>query len=124
MNTPKPGRRKAATKKLEPIDWHEFANDAVLHGNMSTLYRRPAAEDPTAYASPEALVEISKRRPPASPAEPTVGLEPTAGLAPTAKPETPTATEKADGPTVGSPPTVGLDETLERHAEPDIPTAG
>src|SRR5262245_43351861 len=91
MNTPKPGRRKAATKKLEPIDWHEFANDAGLHGNMSTLYRRPAAEDPTAYASPEALVEISKRRPPAPLAEPTVGPEPTDGMAPTAGLETPAA---------------------------------
>lgn len=41
MDKAKPSRRKTAAKKLEPIDWHEFANDAVLQGNMSTLYRRP-----------------------------------------------------------------------------------
>jgi hypothetical protein len=59
MNPPKPNRRSA--NKLEPIDWHEYANDAVLNGNMSTLFQRPATEDPSAYASPEALVEIEKR---------------------------------------------------------------
>src|ERR1022692_2066285 len=57
MNPPKPNRRN----KLEPIDWHEYANDAVLNGNMSTLFHRPPTEDPSAYASPEALVEIEKR---------------------------------------------------------------
>jgi len=59
MNPPKPNRRSA--NKLEPIDWHEYANDAVLNGNMSTLFQRPPTEDPSAYASPEALVEIEKR---------------------------------------------------------------
>src|SRR3954447_4060125 len=68
MSTPKQSRRKTVTSKLEPIDWREFANDAVLNGNMSTLYHRPASEDPTAYASPEALLEIRRRtgRPPQS----------------------------------------------------------
>jgi hypothetical protein len=61
MNPPKPNRRKAGAHKLEPIDWHEYANDAVLNGNMSTLFQRPPTEDPSAYASPEALVEIEKR---------------------------------------------------------------
>src|SRR5690349_8026524 len=61
MSTPKQSRRKTGTAKLEPIDWHEFANDAVLNGNMSTLYQRPLSEDPTTYASPEALLEIEKR---------------------------------------------------------------
>src|SRR5260370_24189854 len=89
MNEAKQSRRKTATKKPEPIDWHEFANDAVLNGNMSTLYRRPPTEDPTAYASAEALVEIEKRvvRPPqtaaSAPAVPTVGAEPTVGMPPT-----------------------------------------
>jgi hypothetical protein len=59
MNPPKPNRRSA--NKLEPIDWHEYANDAVLNGNMSTLFQRPPTEDPSTYASPEALVEIEKR---------------------------------------------------------------
>ena len=57
----KPNRRKPGANKLEPIDWHEYANDAVLNGNMSTLFHRPPTEDPSAYASPEALVEIEKR---------------------------------------------------------------
>ena len=61
MNPPKPNRRKPGANKLEPIDWHEYANDAVLNGNMSTLFHRPPTEDPSAYASPEALVEIEKR---------------------------------------------------------------
>ena len=61
MKPEKPNRRKTSVNKLEPIDWHGFANDAVLNGNMSTLYRRPPTEDPSAYASPEALVEIEKR---------------------------------------------------------------
>ena len=59
----KPNRRKPASQKLAPIDWHEYANDAVLNGNMSTLFHRPATEDPSAYASPEALLEIEKRAP-------------------------------------------------------------
>ena len=62
MSAPKKqSPRKSAAKKLEPIDWHEFANDAVLNGNMSTLYHRPPTEDSTAYASPDALREIKKR---------------------------------------------------------------
>jgi hypothetical protein len=61
MKPAKQRRRKSSTGKLEPIDWREFANDAVLHGNMSTLYHRPANEDPTVYASHEALAEIEKR---------------------------------------------------------------
>jgi hypothetical protein len=56
MNPKKQSRRKGNANKLEPIDWHEFANDAVLNGNMSTLYRRPPSEDPSAYASPEAMI--------------------------------------------------------------------
>ena len=88
---PKPRRKTSA--KLEPIDWHEFANDAVLNGNMSTLFHRPPSEDPSAYASPEALVEIEKRAqrtvtspPEPSPAveasAPTVGTQPSAGAKP------------------------------------------
>src|SRR5450631_952486 len=79
MSTLKQSRRKSGTEKLEPIDWHEYANDAVLNGNMSTLYHRPPSEDPTAYASPEALLEIEKRagRPDAGP---TVGRGGTAGI--------------------------------------------
>jgi hypothetical protein len=91
-NPPKP-RRKTGAHKLEPIDWHEFANDAVLNGNMSTLFHRPPTEDPSAYASPEALVEIEKRaqravtsppEPPASAeaAAPTVGIQPAASAQP------------------------------------------
>ena len=47
----KPNRRKPGANKLEPIDWHEYANDAVLNGNMSTLFHRPPTEDPSSYAS-------------------------------------------------------------------------
>ncbi|MCU1339647.1 MAG: hypothetical protein JWO19_5228, partial [Bryobacterales bacterium] len=61
MKPPKQSRRKPSASKLEPIDWREFANDAVLNGNMSTLYRRPPTEDPSAYASAEAMIEIEKR---------------------------------------------------------------
>jgi hypothetical protein len=118
MNEKKPNRRKTSAQKLEPIDWREFANDAVLKGNMSTLYRRPADEDPTAYASPEALVEIEKRigrslppdstptvgllPPEAAPS--TVGTLPTEGLPPTVGP-IPVVSDSR--PTVGSIPTVG-----------------
>jgi hypothetical protein len=94
MKAPKPSRRKSG--KLAPIDWHEYANDAVLNGNMSTLFHRPANEDPSAYASPEALVEIEKRakltpegaKPPAG-AKPTVVSLPTvpANPPPAAVPE-------------------------------------
>ncbi len=87
MNQPKPSRRKSGANKLEPIDWHEFANDAVLNGNMSTLFHRPPTEDPSAYASPEALVEIEKRanRPAMVPP-----LDRSAAAAPAAVVETPT----------------------------------
>ncbi len=96
INPPKPSRRKSAAK-LEPIDWHEFANDAVLNGNMSTLFHRPPSEDPSAYASPEALVEIEKRAnrpmvvpPRVPPAEakviPTVGTKPPVELPGTSNP--------------------------------------
>ena len=84
----KPNRRKPGANKLEPIDWHEYANDAVLNGNMSTLFHRPPTEDPSAYASPEALLEIEKRlsgqsavAPPATGgvSQETVAVEPTVG---------------------------------------------
>lgn len=120
MNPPKPSRRKMGAKKLEPIDWHEFANDAVLNGNMSTLYHRPASEDPTAYASPEALLEIEKRvgRPGqksvvidfdsagAGSIIPTVGTEPTVGTIRRS------GADAAIEPTVGIRPTVGADPEL------------
>src|SRR5260370_35203766 len=86
MNEAKQSRRKTATKKPEPIDWREFANDAVLNGNMSTLYRRPPSEDPTAYASAEAMVEIEKRAGAIQVVAPTVGPEPTVALQPTDDP--------------------------------------
>src|ERR1039458_4932732 len=96
MSTPKQRRRNISANGLEPIDWHEFANDAVLNGNMSTLYNRPPTEDSTAYASPEALVEIEKRvgRPVESvvvgfdPAVPSVVEVPTVGGGPTVGAET------------------------------------
>src|SRR4051794_32032846 len=101
MNPKKQSRRKGGANKLEPIDWREYANDAVLNGNMSTLYRRPAAEDPSAYASPEAMIEIEKRVARsgvtdfAEPQVPTVGTDPSVGATP------------AEGlvPTAGSAPT-------------------
>src|ERR1041384_5715726 len=111
MTTAKQSRRKPSVRKLEPIDWHEFANDAVLNGNMSTLFQRPAAEDPSAYASPEALVEIEKRgvRPggagsviefgtPAPSDRPTVGQEPTVCPEPTVGAEATVGTEHTVGP--------------------------
>jgi len=82
MSPPKPNRRKPGANKLEPIDWHEYANDAVLNGNMSTLFQRPPTEDPSAYASPEALVEIEKRATNRYPI-PTAGAEPAEGPSPT-----------------------------------------
>ena len=101
-NPPKQNRRKPGANKLEPIDWHEYANDAVLNGNMSTLFQRPATEDPSAYASPEALVEIEKRATrvgqalsPANPyPTPTAGVEPVEGSLPA----------EAASPTVGAGP--------------------
>jgi hypothetical protein len=120
MSTPKQSRRKPGTKKLEPIDWHEFANDAVLHGNMSTLYRRPPDEDPSAYASEEALLEIEKRLPQEKVADsgpdplgPTVGSVPTEGDIPTA----------LSGPADGSEPTVGP-QPIETLAHGIVPAVG
>jgi hypothetical protein len=111
MNTRKPSRRKGGPHKLEPIDWHEFANDAVLNGNMSTLYRRPDSEDPTAYASAEALAEIEKRsnRPEQSAivlpeSAPTVGVD--SASAGAAEPIADIALAVDPKPTVASIPTV------------------
>ena len=123
MNPKKQSRRKPSATKLEPIDWREFANDAVLNGNMSTLYRRPPTEDASAYASPEAMLEIEKRvirsaphaelpdevgasaptvgTEPPMPPKPTVGKLPAAGSAPTGNEELATG---------GSTPTVGHDQ--------------
>jgi hypothetical protein len=112
MNEKKPNRRKASAQKLEPIDWREFANDAVLKGNMSTLYRRPVDEDPTAYASPEALLEIEKRIIPTVGLVPTVSAKPSVGPKPTVdlKPTEGTVpTLSTNQPTVGNTPTVGQD---------------
>jgi hypothetical protein len=130
MNAPKQSRRKVNAKKLEPIDWHEFANDAVLNGNMSTLYRRPATEDSTAYASPEALDEIVKRFRPghivligqrsdpgvcesAVGAMPTVGTTPAVGNKPTVGVEMGAANGNVAVPApVTVPPTVGMLPTV------------
>lgn len=113
MSTPKPNRRKAGSKKLEPIDWHEYANDAVLHGNMSTLYHRPATEDPSAYASAEALLEIEKRVAPRQKVEPDA-VEPTVSSAPTVGTEPPVhgAAPDSAAPTVGIEPTGSLVPTV------------
>ena len=118
MDKPKPNRRKSTAKKIEPIDWHEFANDAVLQGNMSTLYRRPANEDPSAYASPEALAEISKRLDPVSLPQavlPTVGSTPTVGRVPSGfvdPPEEAIEIAISTQPTVGSMPPVPVNHTV------------
>jgi hypothetical protein len=127
MRIPKqsrPNPRKSGASKLEPIDWHEFANDAVLNGNMSTLYHRPPTEDPSAYASPEALIEIEKRvgRPPESAVvmdvedaassqliRPTVGTGPTVGLDRDSLQDVAELVLVQDVPTVGPVPTAGLD---------------
>jgi hypothetical protein len=144
MNPKKQNRRKTNANKLEPIDWREFANDAVLNGNMSTLYRRPPSEDPSAYASPEAMIEIEKRvirsvpdsdsteSPAPLPDDvhtPTVGIKPRAdSVTPTLEP-TPTVgllptedTLRAEGPmpTVVSVPTVGTvptDDLVPPHGQ-------
>ena len=107
MNPPKPNRRN----KLEPIDWHEYANDAVLNGNMSTLFHRPPTEDPSAYASPEALVEIERRTrvgqalSPANPCPtPTVDVEPVEGARPAEGASPTVGTEPAAVPEPGSRP--------------------
>jgi hypothetical protein len=93
MKAAKPSRRKSP--KLAPIDWHEYANDAVLNGNMSTLFHRPPTEDPSAYASPEALVEIGKRTKltPEAP-KPVGGGKPTVVMLPTVT--------EGPGPAVGT----------------------
>ena len=115
MNPPKPNRRKPGANKLEPIDWHEYANDAVLNGNMSTLFQRPPTEDPSAYASPEALVEIEKRATRGGP----VPGQLAAGLTGEAACPTTTTTdsvEPAEGPLPagGAGPTVGTKLTVVR----------
>src|ERR1017187_9913455 len=133
MSTPKQRRRNISANRLEPIDWHEFANDAVLNGNMSTLYNRPPTEDSTAYASPEALVEIEKRVGRPVEGAVVVGFDaavshvvniPTVGGVPTVGTETicggteqesltpSLAVIPADAPTVGAEPTVGIKPTV------------
>jgi hypothetical protein len=116
MTEKKQSRRKTSAKKLEPIDWREFANDAVLNGNMSTLYRRPPSEDPSAYASAEALIEIEKRIVRSMDdgvagvdrdgGIPTVGCDDTVGAEPPVP--FPSPTPIAVAPTVGPPPTMGV----------------
>lgn len=111
MSALKQNRRRSPKVKLEPIDWRELANDAVLNGNMSTLYRRPESEDASAYASDEALVEIERRATRQAESEAgitareqsvsdevtyTEGTTPTGGL----------------GPSVGSGPAVGIEPTV------------
>ena len=130
MGAPKQSRRK---RELEPIDWREFANDAVLNGNMSTLYHRPPTEDPTAYASPEALLEIEKRAGHPLPGEPAlpIPIRPTVGpeQEPPVQPPEPIARptvgpESYSRPTVGSMPTVGLFETPPAPIVDSRPTVG
>lgn len=116
MSARKPSPRSSAKAKLEPIDWHELANDAVLNGNMSTLYHRPASEDFTSYASDAALQEIERRsaRPTTGTKSiPTVGTEPTVGINPispsafgaTTEPiPSPEVDALIPGPTVGTEP--------------------
>lgn len=88
----KPGSRKSK-QKLEPIDWRELASDAVLNGNMSTLYHRPQAEDASAYASEEALDEIQRRTGRSFPApEPAESSEPSESPVPAVGIETPVGT--------------------------------
>jgi hypothetical protein len=142
MKPPKQSRRKPSASKLEPIDWREFANDAVLNGNMSTLYRRPPTEDPSAYASAEAMIEIEKRviRPvldtepinsqPDISDPPTVGVEPTVGprleqdiISPVGvEPRVgagSTAGVDVENPT-GTGPTVGLEPRVARGPIPGV----
>src|SRR5664279_780926 len=108
MSTLKQSRRKSGPEKLEPIDWHEYANDAVLNGNMSTLYHRPPSEDPTAYASPEALLEIEKRasRPEA---RPTVGSGNAGGITDARDDGGVSSDLDFRGPAVGSVPAMGAE---------------
>src|ERR1035438_5901524 len=143
MSTPKQRRRNISANRLEPIDWHEFANDAVLNGNMSTLYNRPPTEDSTAYASPEALVEIEKRVGRPVEGAVVVGFDaavshvvniPTVGGVPTVGTETICGgTEQeslapslsivpADIPTVCAIPTVGLKHTVGAEQESPAPS--
>jgi hypothetical protein len=138
MNPPKPNRRN----KLEPIDWHEYANDAVLNGNMSTLFHRPPTEDPSAYASPEALVEIEKRTTrvvhalaPWPVPTPTVDVEPVEGTLPAEGASPTVGTEPAAVPEPGShpasphvlmPDTCRLTDDKKRSSDPlhPEPTVG
>jgi hypothetical protein len=113
MNPPKQNRRKPGANRLDPIDWHEFANDAVLNGNMSTLFHRPPTEDPSAYASPEALVEIEKR---------TRGAHAAAGTpAPSPQTDLPAAPE-AVPPSLDATPSSDL--APGAAVEMDVPTVG
>ncbi len=134
MNPKKQSPRKTKANKLEPIDWREFANDAVLNGNMSTLYRRPPSEDPSAYASPEAMLEIEKRvSRPAPDSEPTEAIEPanrqipTVGVEPTVALKFQDRTVLAVGlvPAVGATPTAGVKPAgLTKPTGGPQPTAG
>src|SRR5450631_4123255 len=124
MSTLKQSRRKSGTEKLEPIDWHEYANDAVLNGNMSTLYHRPPSEDTTAYASPEALLEIEKRagRPDAGP---TVGRGGTAGIT-AVRDDDEVGSSDPDSrvPAVGSVPTMGKEELRDLNLATTLAMGG
>lgn len=133
MNPPKQNRRKPGANRLDPIDWHEFANDAVLNGNMSTLFHRPPTEDPSAYASPEALVEIEKRTraglagpPIASPTRPQPEspadreASPTQGAAPSRDAVPPVDGVAVDVSPIASTPTAGVEPTA--GASPTVGT--
>src|SRR5664280_2816300 len=111
MSTPKQRRRNIGANRLEPIDWHEFANDAVLNGNMSTLYNRPPSEESAVYASPEALVEIKKRIGRPAESAVVVGFDATF--------------LSVDKPTVGGGPTVGTSKKRgKKSIHATIPTVG
>jgi len=127
MNPKKPSRRKANASKLEPIDWREFANDAVLNGNMSTLYRRPPSEDASAYASPEAMIEIEKRVIRSVPDSDFVlgdSEVPTGGADQTVSSPPPEASLPSEGsdPPVGLAPAVGLTASAIDTTTPTVGT--
>ena len=123
MNPKKPSRRKTNASKLEPIDWREFANDAVLNGNMSTLYRRPPSEDASAYASPEAMIEIEKR---VTRSVPDPGVVQGDSEAPTVGPDLTVSSPPAEAsaPSEGASPPVGLVPPADSTAGPPAPTVG
>ena len=123
MNPKKPSRRKTNASKLEPIDWREFANDAVLNGNMSTLYRRPPSEDASAYASPEAMIEIEKR---VTRSVPDPGVVPGDSEVPTVGPHLTVSSPPAEAsaPSEGASPPVGLVPPADSTAGPPAPTVG